>query len=182
MSVLSSFYYLTTLCQLQEVEWKTWRFILNSIRNIAVMTYRILRAAVHQLRQDKHQNMRQKKQKLTSASWLRPVCGGFHNLIRFNCVPFFASCRRHRVLTVACLDACQCAANLKHYIGICLEVLEEAKPIYVMIILENVFCSIKQDSMYFLNVDRRTCWHEVVFYKTIKLLVQGVNFKENFCI
>jgi hypothetical protein len=34
--------------------------------------------------------MRQKKQKLTSASWLRPVCGGFHNLIRFNCDPFFS--------------------------------------------------------------------------------------------
>jgi hypothetical protein len=43
--------------------------------------------------------MRQKRQKLTSASWLRPVCGGFHNLIRFNCDPFFASCRRE-----SCLD------------------------------------------------------------------------------
>jgi hypothetical protein len=50
--------------------------------------------------------------KLTSASWLRPVCGGFHNIIRFNCAPFFASCRRHRVLTVTCLDACRCAAYL----------------------------------------------------------------------
>jgi hypothetical protein len=29
---------------------------------------RLLRAAAHQLRQDKHQDMRQKKQKLTSAS------------------------------------------------------------------------------------------------------------------
>jgi hypothetical protein len=48
-----------------------------------------------------------------SASWLRPVCGGFHNLIRFNCAPFFASCRRHRVLTVTDLDACRCAAYLK---------------------------------------------------------------------
>jgi hypothetical protein len=58
-----------------------------------------------------------KRQKLTSASWLRPVCGGFHNLIRFNCAPFFAICRRHRVLTVTCLDACRCAAyfNLKYY-------------------------------------------------------------------
>jgi hypothetical protein len=70
-----------------------------------------LRAAAHQLRQDKHQDMRQK---LTSASWFRPVCGGFHNLIRFNCAPFFASCRRHRVLTVTCLDACRCAAYLRH--------------------------------------------------------------------
>jgi hypothetical protein len=50
--------------------------------------------------------------KLTSASWLRPVCGSFHNLIRFNCAPFFASCRRYRVLTVTCLDACRCAAYL----------------------------------------------------------------------
>jgi hypothetical protein len=56
--------------------------------------------------------MRQKRQKLTSASWLRPVCGGFHNLILFNGVPFFASYRRHRVLTVTCLDACRCAAYL----------------------------------------------------------------------
>jgi hypothetical protein len=56
--------------------------------------------------------MRQKRQKLTSASWLRRVCGGFHNLIRFNCAPFFASRRRHRVLTVTCLDACRCAAYL----------------------------------------------------------------------
>jgi hypothetical protein len=54
--------------------------------------------------------MRQKKQELTSASWLRPVCYGFHNLIRFNCASFFASCRRHRVLTVTCLDAFRCAA------------------------------------------------------------------------
>jgi hypothetical protein len=44
---------------------------------------------------------------------LRPVCGGFHNLIRFNCAPFFASCRRHRVLTVTCLDACRCSAYLR---------------------------------------------------------------------
>jgi hypothetical protein len=36
-----------------------------------------------------------------------------HNLIRFNCAPFLASCRRHRVLTVTCLDACPCAAYLK---------------------------------------------------------------------
>jgi hypothetical protein len=40
------------------------------------------------------------------------VCRGFHNLIRFNCAPLFASCRRHRVLTVTCLDACRCAAYL----------------------------------------------------------------------
>jgi hypothetical protein len=40
------------------------------------------------------------------------VCGGFHNLIRFNCAPFFASCCRHRVLTVTCLDACRCATYL----------------------------------------------------------------------
>jgi hypothetical protein len=72
----------------------------------------MVRADAHQLRQDKHQDMRQKKQKLTSASWLRPVCSGFHNLIRFNCAPFFASCRRHRVLTDTCLDACRCAAYL----------------------------------------------------------------------
>jgi hypothetical protein len=51
---------------------------------------------------------------MTSASRLRPVCGGFHNLIRFNCSPFFASCRRHRVLTVTCLNACRCAAYLRH--------------------------------------------------------------------
>jgi hypothetical protein len=36
--------------------------------------------------------------KLTSASWLRPVCSGFYNLICFNCAHFFASYRRHRVL------------------------------------------------------------------------------------
>jgi hypothetical protein len=69
-------------------------------RNIGSKTTRAVRAAAHQLRQDKHQGMRQTRQKLTSASWLRPVCSGFHNLIRFNCAPFFASCRRHRVLTV----------------------------------------------------------------------------------
>jgi hypothetical protein len=51
--------------------------------------------------------------KLTSASRLRPVCGGFHNLIRFNCAPFFASCCRHRVLTVTYLGACRCAAYLR---------------------------------------------------------------------
>jgi hypothetical protein len=56
-----------------------------------------------------HTNMRQKRQKLTSASWLRPVCSGFYNLVRFNCAPFFASCRRHLVLTVTCRDACRCA-------------------------------------------------------------------------
>jgi hypothetical protein len=50
----------------------------------------------------------------TSASWPRPVWGGFHNLIRFNCAPFFESCRRHRVLTVTCLDACRCAAYLRY--------------------------------------------------------------------
>jgi hypothetical protein len=50
--------------------------------------------------------------KLTSASWIRPVCGGFHNLICFNYALFLASCRRHRVLTVTCLDACRCAAYL----------------------------------------------------------------------
>jgi hypothetical protein len=69
--------------------------------------------AAHQLHQEKHQDMRQKRLKLTSASWLRPVCGCFHNLIRFNCVPFFASCRRHHVLTATCLDAFRCAA----YVG-----------------------------------------------------------------
>jgi hypothetical protein len=57
--------------------------------------------------------MRQKRQKLTSASWLRPVCGGFHNLTHFNCAPFFASCCRHRVLTVTCLETCRCAAYLR---------------------------------------------------------------------
>jgi hypothetical protein len=36
----------------------------------------------------------------------------FHDLIHFNCAPFFASCRRHRVLTVTCLNACRCAAYL----------------------------------------------------------------------
>jgi hypothetical protein len=75
-----------------------------------------VRAAAYQLRQDTHQDMRKKRQKLTSASWLRPVCGSFHNLIRFNCSPFFASCRRHRVLTVTCLDACRCAAYLRRYL------------------------------------------------------------------
>jgi hypothetical protein len=59
--------------------------------------------------------------KLTSALWFRPVCGGFHNFIRFNCAPFFASWRRHRVLTVTCLDACRFAAYIRHYPGICLE-------------------------------------------------------------
>jgi hypothetical protein len=43
------------------------------------------------------------------------VCGGFHNLIRFNCAPLFASYRRHRVLTVTCLDAFRCAAYLITY-------------------------------------------------------------------
>jgi hypothetical protein len=57
--------------------------------------------------------MRQKRQKLTSASWLRPVCGGCHNLICLNCAPLFASCRRHRVLTVTCFDPCRCAAYLR---------------------------------------------------------------------
>jgi hypothetical protein len=66
------------------------------------------RAAAH-----KHQDMRQKRQKLTSASWLRLGYGGFHNLVRFNCAPFFASCRRHRVLTVTYLDAFRCAAYLR---------------------------------------------------------------------
>jgi hypothetical protein len=76
-----------------------------------------LRAAAHQLLQDKHQDMRQKTQTCfirdSSASWLRRVCGGVHNLIRFNCAPFFASCRTHRVFTVTCLDACRCAAYLR---------------------------------------------------------------------
>jgi hypothetical protein len=71
-----------------------------------------IRAAAHQLRQGKHQDTRKKRKKLTSASWLRPVCGGFHNLILFNCAPFFASCHRHRILTLTCLDACRCAAYL----------------------------------------------------------------------
>jgi hypothetical protein len=44
-----------------------------------------------------------------SASWLRSMRGGFHNLVRLNCAPFFASCRRHRVLTVTCFEACRCA-------------------------------------------------------------------------
>jgi hypothetical protein len=48
-------------------------------------TCRRLRATAHQL----HQDMREKRQKMTSASWLRPVCGGFHKLIRFNCAHFF---------------------------------------------------------------------------------------------
>ena len=39
--------------------------------------------------------------RLKSESWLRPVCGGLHNIIRFNCTPFFTSRRRHRVLTHA---------------------------------------------------------------------------------
>jgi hypothetical protein len=59
--------------------------------------------------------MRQKRQKLNSASWHRPVCGGFHTLIRFNCAPFFVLCRRHRVLTVTCLDACRYADYLKQW-------------------------------------------------------------------
>jgi hypothetical protein len=82
----------------------------NSQSIIVLRFAPFLRAAAHQLRHDKHQDMRQKKQKLTSASWLRQVCGGFHNLIRFNCAPFFASYLRHRVLTVTCLDARHCAA------------------------------------------------------------------------
>jgi hypothetical protein len=76
-----------------------------------------LRAVAHKLRQDKRQDM-DKWQSFSihdsSASWLRTVCGGFHNLIRFNCVPFFASCHRHRVLTVTYLDACRCAEYLRH--------------------------------------------------------------------
>jgi hypothetical protein len=63
---------------------------------------------------DKHQDMRQKTQSCfirdSSASWLRSVCGGFHNLFRFNCAP----CHRHGVLTVTCLDECRCAAYLRH--------------------------------------------------------------------
>jgi hypothetical protein len=66
------------------------------------------RAAAYQLHQDKDQDMRQKRQKLTPASWLRPVCGGFHNLIHFSCAPFF----------VSCLDACWCAAYHKVYLKI----------------------------------------------------------------
>jgi hypothetical protein len=73
-----------------------------------------IRAAAHQLCQEKHRGMRQKRQKLTSASWLRPVWDGFHNLILLKCAPFFTSCRRHRVFTVTCLDACRCAAYLRH--------------------------------------------------------------------
>jgi hypothetical protein len=57
-----------------------------------------IRAATHQLRQD----MRKKRQKLTLATWLRPVCGGFQDFVNFNCAPFFAPCRRHCVLIVAC--------------------------------------------------------------------------------
>jgi hypothetical protein len=74
----------------------------------------VVRAAAHQLRQDKHQDMRQKRQKLMSASWLKPGCYGFHNVIRFSCAPIVASWRIHRVLTVTCLDACWCAAYLRH--------------------------------------------------------------------
>jgi hypothetical protein len=62
-------------------------------------TFSLLGEAAHQLSQDKHQDVRQKRKKLTSASWLRPVCGGFYNPISFNCAPFFSSCRRQRVLT-----------------------------------------------------------------------------------
>jgi hypothetical protein len=83
----------------------TWTVI-----NLTTAKFKPLRAAAHQLHQDKHQHMRQKTQKLTSASWLRPVRACFHNLIRFNCAPFFASRRRHHVLTLTCLDACRCAA------------------------------------------------------------------------
>jgi hypothetical protein len=57
------------------------------------------------------------RQDTMSAIW--PVCGGFHNLIRFNCDPFFASCRRHGVLTVTCLDACRCATYLRLAICSC---------------------------------------------------------------
>jgi hypothetical protein len=61
--------------------------------------------------------------KLTSASWLRPVCGGFHKLIRFNCAPFFAPCRRYRVLThagvrptLSLLDVLPCIHVIRIYL------------------------------------------------------------------
>jgi hypothetical protein len=100
---------------------REWRYsstilILGSRRG--ELRASLLSAAAHQLRQDKHQDVRQKRQKLTSASWLRPEWGGFHNPIRLNCAPFFASCRRHRVLTITCLDACRCAAYLRHFMAL----------------------------------------------------------------
>jgi hypothetical protein len=85
----------------------------NRMKCTNTLLHLSIRAAAHQLRQDKHQDTRQKKQKLTSASWFRLVCGGFHNLIPFNCAPFFASCHRHNVLTLTCLDAYRCAAYLR---------------------------------------------------------------------
>jgi hypothetical protein len=39
--------------------------------------------------------------------------GRFSKSHYFNCAPFFASYHRHRVSTVTCLDACQCAGYLK---------------------------------------------------------------------
>jgi hypothetical protein len=67
----------------------------------AALLSRVLRAAPHQLYQDIRQETQSCFIRDSSASWLRPVCGGFHTLIRFNFAPFFASCRRHRVLTHA---------------------------------------------------------------------------------
>jgi hypothetical protein len=52
-----------------------------------------VRAAAHQLRQDKHQDMRRKKQKLTSASWLRPVCSFLCVMSQTSCLDCYMSWR-----------------------------------------------------------------------------------------
>jgi hypothetical protein len=96
-------------------------FVLLNSLSLIRRASRTFRTASHQLRQDKHQDTIQKSQFCfigdSSASWLRPVCSGFHNLIRSNCAPFFASCSRHRVLPVVLsLDACRCAAYLNLHI------------------------------------------------------------------
>jgi hypothetical protein len=103
-----------------------------------------LRAAAHQLRQDKHPDMRRKRQKLTPASRLRPVWGCFHNLIRFNCAPSFASCRRYRVLTVTCLDACRCAAYLKLLLVLASAVILGPESSGLMTILSRVLVTIDE--------------------------------------
>jgi hypothetical protein len=82
----------------------------RAIPSLRLYTAEILitfRTAAHQLRQDTRQKTQSCFIRDTSAWLLRPVCGGFHNLIRFNCAPFFAWCRRHRVLTHAGVRATQ---------------------------------------------------------------------------
>jgi hypothetical protein len=91
--------------------WQQWwdcKYVFHSriyLQKLKFTLKKCCRAAAHQLRQDKHQDMRQKRQKLMSASWLRLVCGGFHNLIRFQLCSFL--CVMSQTL---CLDSCRCAA------------------------------------------------------------------------